>query len=65
MTIEITFDKTCPCCEDVNSITVDKEAFDKWQGGEMIQNAFPEMSTGQREILKTGICSPCWEGMFA
>ena len=62
---QITFDRECPCCGDVNSITVDKVAFDSWRNGELIQNAFPNMSSSEREVLKTGICSPCWDGMFS
>jgi hypothetical protein len=37
----------------------------RWVNGELIQNCFPYLNAGQREILKTGIDSQSWEEMFA
>lgn len=51
----------CPLCEKENIITVDKEKFEKYQNGELIQNCFPEMKPEIREMLITGICPECWD----
>jgi len=29
-----------------------------------IQEIFPTLTDGQREMLKTGICDTCWEKLF-
>ena len=35
-----------------------------WQGGELIQNALPELNADQRELLISGTCPTCWDEMF-
>jgi hypothetical protein len=62
--IDITFDRTCPICKKVNSVTVKKKDYDRWRAGTLIQNAFPYLKPDEREILKTGICNSCWDKMF-
>jgi hypothetical protein len=37
---------------------------EKWMGGELIQNAFPMLSAGEREFIKTGITPKEWDEMF-
>lgn len=36
----------------------------RWQNGEIIQNAFSNLSPDEREFIKTGITSEEWETMF-
>jgi hypothetical protein len=55
---------TCPFCGKDHFITVSFEDYEKWQAGELIQNAFPYLSADEREMLKTGICPSCWDKMF-
>jgi hypothetical protein len=40
------------------------KAFDAWDTGELIQNAFPTLSADEREFIKTGISPEEWEAMF-
>jgi hypothetical protein len=35
-----------------------------WQSGMLIQDAFPMLSTDEREFIKTGITPEEWEQMF-
>ena len=30
----------------------------------LIQNAFPDLSTDERELILSGICGECWERIF-
>jgi hypothetical protein len=51
----------CPFCGSHNIVeNVLIEALDNWEDGELIQNAFPEMSAENREIIMTGIGPCCW-----
>ena len=54
----------CPICKKVSIIEVPVDGFINWQGGELIQNAFPTLSADVREQLISGICPECWEKMF-
>lgn len=55
---------TCPFCGKDHFIAVSFEDYERWQAGELIQNAFPYLSADERELLKTGICPSCWDKMF-
>ena len=35
-----------------------------WKGGELIQNAMPNLSADEREYIKTGITAEEWENTF-
>ena len=35
-----------------------------WQQGELIQNALPELSADDRELLISHTCPKCWVEMF-
>ena len=54
----------CPMCKEVYYVTLPLDGYKKWQEGELIQNAFPNMSADNREKLITGICSECWDKAF-
>jgi len=54
----------CRQCGTVVQITVLGPDYEKWEEGELIQNAMPYLSPGEREILISGTCGPCFEQMF-
>ena len=54
----------CPFCNTTYSVTIFREDFDAYiTGNKLIQDAMPNTSTDNRESVKTGICSPCWDKM--
>ncbi len=54
----------CPECGKQDSFPVDSDGIVRWQHGEHIQTALPELTATQREQLITGICGPCWDKLF-
>ena len=55
---------TCPFCGTKNKpIEVNDDHYKAWQDGVLIQNAMPELTREEREIVKTGICGECWSNM--
>jgi len=56
--------RTCHVCGKYELWSLDCKAVESWQAGEYIQNAFPEMSIEDREILITGTHPACWDKLF-
>lgn len=61
----LTVGNRCPMCGKVHTVTVNDADFEKWQSGVSAQNAFPYLSTDEREILISGTCPKCWDSMFS
>jgi hypothetical protein len=57
--------KTCCVCDKFEVLTLNRQAVERWQDGEYIQNAFPDMSDGDRELLISGTHSECWDKLFS
>jgi len=64
--MEIVNVQTPPCvmCKQASLVPVVRSDFDRWQGGELIQVAFPEMPVDDRELLINGTHPECWDKMM-
>ena len=60
----VTIVKRCFVCNLSTPIEVNKDKYDRWQAGELIQNVFPEMPADYREMLISGTHPECWDEMF-
>ena len=56
--------RNCICCNKQHVIRVNQEGYKAWRRGELIQNALPNVSPEDREMLISGICPVCWDKMF-
>jgi hypothetical protein len=54
----------CRMCAHEYSFTVITAHLLDWQHGKLIQDAMPELSSAQRELLMTSTCEECWDKMF-
>jgi hypothetical protein len=47
-------------------LNIDPKAYDLWARGEgpLIQDAFPNLTAGEREFLMTGVTPAEWENLF-
>ena len=54
----------CRLCDTVHDLTVNVEGYVNWQAGEFIQDALPELSCDERELLISGTCSTCFDELF-
>ena len=52
---------TCLFCQLDQDIDLDIDKYISWQTGTLIQDAFPDLDAGKREVLITSICSDCFE----
>ena len=55
---------TCLHCGNGSQTRVDWLAYALWQGGELIQNAFPQLNASQREMMMSGTHPYCWIEMM-
>jgi hypothetical protein len=60
----MTIATVCPKCRKEQEIEVDANAYASWLGGVMIQNAFPDLTSDEREQLQTGYHKTCWDAIF-
>jgi hypothetical protein len=65
MTETITVSVPCPFCQNSAELDVPFEGYKAWQSGELAQNAFPDLSADEREMLISGTCPTCWDEQFA
>lgn len=55
----------CPLCNGTpHRMLLPTPAFRSWCSGTMVQDAFPQLDADDRERLISGICPPCFNGMF-
>ena len=57
--------RRCRICNETGTVTVETDQLEDYNNGAMIQNAFPDLSPGEREQLMTGIHPDCWDKTFA
>ena len=56
--------KPCIRCHETSAITVDADGYRRWRSGRLIQEAFPDMSADNWELLISGTHEACWDAMF-
>ena len=60
----VTISIECPFCGDTHYVIVEEADFRKWQDGELVQRAFPYLSTTEREQLTSLACPNCQKDIF-
>ena len=54
----------CPACGQDETYEADLGEVFAWQGGELIQNVWPDLSPEEREQRMTGYHPSCWTRVF-
>ena len=54
----------CRLCGAVSDIPVEIQGFIAWRTGELIQDALPDLTPAERELLISNTCDECWKQMF-
>lgn len=58
------FGVDCPLCGEISTVWADPRAVNRWQEGELIQNAMPDLTPAEREVFISGICPDCQKKIF-
>lgn len=61
----ITMEQECFACHRAVALEISPTGLARWKGGEHIQKALPELSAGERELLISGNCEPCFDRIMA
>ena len=56
--------ETCQKCGGIETFLVETEDLHAWKEGAYIQDVLGYLTADQRELLISGICGPCFDGMF-
>ena len=56
--------RKCVWCGEENDIECDKAAWEEYQGGALIQDAFPQLDVVTREMLISGMCPACQAAFY-
>jgi hypothetical protein len=62
---EYQIELNCFECDKEETFVVPAEGYEKWRAGTFIQDAMPELSADQCEMLISGTCPDCWNKFFA
>lgn len=54
----------CIKCKKVYTVDVPKEGLFNWQRGMLIQDAMPDVSADDRELLMSHLCSSCFNNLI-
>jgi hypothetical protein len=62
----LAIDKECRICGRTYRILVPSRGYVLWAKGlKHIQDAMPQVSADDRELLKSGICGRCFDKLFS
>jgi len=60
----VAVDVVCHFCGAEHSVLCLTRQYDEWKQGKCIQDAMPDLSPGQRELLISGVCETCFDETF-
>lgn len=56
--------RECMLCGKPSSVEVSDEGYQKYRGGYFVQDAFPELTPAEREIIISGSHEACFDAAF-
>ena len=62
--MRIDVDMSCAFCGDDHAVEVELKDYERWENGELAQNAFRYLTPTEREQLISGICPKCQAKIF-
>lgn len=56
--------RPCMVCKRTSQLNIPVEGYQAWERGALLQNALPELTDDERELLLTGTHPDCWDIAF-
>ncbi len=60
----ITVEATCGMCRQTKALQLPASGYAAYKAGMLIQRAMPSVPEGDRELLISQICGPCFDKLF-
>jgi len=60
----VTIDINCRRCRKNTELKLSRHGIRLREDGALIQDAFPYLDNGERELMISGTCNACWFDMF-
>ena len=64
MISDLELELECKYCDHTEKVYVDEPDYNAWHNGKLIQDAFPYLTDGQRELMISNTCDTCWNKFF-
>lgn len=61
----VAYDVGCNICGTTKTFLLNPEDIRRWKSGTLIQKVWPKMPVGDRELLISNTCDPCFKKMFS
>lgn len=58
------FEVKCNWCLQVQTVQITIQEHLAWRRGAFVQDAFPNLTPGERELFISGTCETCFDRMF-
>ena len=62
--LDLELELECKYCDYEENISVHESDYISWHNGKFIQDAFPYLTAGQRELMISNTCDDCWNRFF-
>lgn len=62
--LDLELELECKYCNFEETITVAEADYIAWNNGQFIQDSFPYLTAGQRELMISNTCDTCWNRFF-
>jgi hypothetical protein len=56
--------RTCPVCQEEQTLEVEEVELKAYQNGQYVQDAFKSLTSAEREMFLSGVCEDCWLKLF-
>ena len=60
----ITVEATCMMCQQTKTLQLPASGYAAYKAGMLIQRAMPSVPEGDRELLISQTCGPCFDKLF-
>ena len=59
--MDLDIELSCNHCDYEENLSVSECDYIAWHNGKYIQDAFPYLTAGQRELMLSNTCDDCWQ----
>ena len=62
--MDLDIELSCNHCDYEENLSVSECDYIAWHNGKYIQDSFPFITAGQRDLMLSNTCDDCWQKFF-